>query len=357
MLQNLYSPYLDYDSLSRDLAVPPGDLSVPDFPSTTVRQIGNGHHYRVEYANAYASGQTEFHAQSPAFWMTDVDVSFAGVVRRRTRGENALRIRIGRCGSASYSVAGREVNLDGPTMVLVAEPDGMPAGDVIERGHHQVTSLYMHRSVLGALYAGAEDALPAPLRHFVEGTLRESFMYATPIPPALVECLRDIGACPLDGRSRSIYLQARSLEIVARAVDTVSEGTRHTDTDALNGSVSRMTRRAVSKAQVVLQEHFVSPPSLDVLSQQVGLSRSSLCAGFRALLGKSVHEYAHELRMQQALRLLSEPGVPVTDVAYAVGYNHPSSFSVAIQKRFGMSPRALRARSGVPGAVLDTGND
>ncbi|MGS0894115.1 helix-turn-helix transcriptional regulator [Burkholderia stagnalis] len=344
MLQNLYSPFLDYDSLSRDLTVPPGNLAVPDFPSAVVRQIGNGHHYRVEYANDYADGQTEFHAQSPAFWMTSVDVSFAGVVRRRTRGQNTLRIRIGRRGSASYSVAGREISLDGPTMVLVAEPDGMPPGNVIEHGHHQATSIYLHRNALSALYAGAEDALPAPLRHFVEGTLRESFMYSAPISPALFECLRAVGDCSLDGRGRSIYLHARSLEIVARAVDSVADATRHAGDEAFHGDVSRMTRRAVSKAQTVLQEHFASPPSLDVLSRQVGLSRSSLCAGFRALLGKSVHEYAHELRMQQALRLLGEPGVPITDVAYAVGYNHPSSFSVAIQKRFGVSPRDLRAR-------------
>ncbi|ABB10795.1 helix-turn-helix transcriptional regulator [Burkholderia lata] len=346
MLQNLYSPYLDYDSLSRELAVPPANPSVPDFPSTVIRQIGNGHHYRVEYANAYADGQTEFHAQSPAFWMTSVDVSFAGVVRRRTRGQNTLRIRVGRGGAASYAVGGREISLDGPSMVLVAEPDGMPAGDVTERGHHQVTSICLHRSALSALYAGAEEALPLPLRHFVEGTLTESFMHAGPISPAMFECLRDIGDCSLDGRSRSIYLHGRSLEIVARAIDSVSDATRHAGDEAGHGEVSRMTRRAVSKAQSVLEEHFAAPPSLDVLSRQVGLSRSSLCAGFRTLLGKSVHEYAHELRMQQALRLLREPGVPVTDVAYAVGYNHPSSFSVAIQKRFGMSPRELRARGG-----------
>ena len=346
MLQNLYSPYLDYDSLSRDLAVPATNLSVPDFPSTEIRQIGNGHHYRVDYANAYAEGRTEFHAQSPAFWMTAVDVSFAGVVRRRTRGQNTLRIRIARCGTGSYSVAGREINLDGPSMMLVAEPDGMPAGDVIERGHHQVTSIYLHRSALSALYAGAEDALPTPLRHFVEGTLRESFMHAAPISPVLFDCLQSIGDCPLDGRSRSIYLHGRSLEIVAHAIDSVSDAVQHADDEAGRGEVTRMTRRAVSKAQLVLQEHFAAPPSLDALSRQVGLSRSSLCAGFRTLLGKSVHEYAHELRMQQALRLLREPGVPVTGVAYAVGYNHPSSVSVAIQKRFGMSPRELRARGG-----------
>jgi AraC family transcriptional activator of pyochelin receptor len=344
MLQNLYSPYLDYDTLSKDLMIPPGDLSVPDFPCAAIQQIGSGHHYRVEYTNAYADGWTEFHAQSPACWMASVDVNFARAVRRRTSGRNTLRIRLGRRGVGSYSVAGRQLDLDGPSLTMVAEPDGMPPGEVVEQGRQEVTNIYVHQSSLRALYAGAEAELPAPMRHFVEGTLRESFIHTASISPDLLECLRDVANCSLDGRSRSIYLHAKSMEIVARAIESVHGVSNHADDDPLRGEVSRMTRRAVSKAQIILQEHFISPPALDTLSRQVGLSRSSLCAGFRALLGKSVYEYTHELRMQHALRLLSEPGVPVTDVAYAVGYNHPSSFSVAIQKRFGVSPRALRSR-------------
>lgn len=344
MLQNLYSPYLDYDTLSNDLMIPPGDVSVPDFPCAAIQQIGSGHHYRVEYANAYADGWTEFHAQSPACWMASVDVNFARVVRRRTSGRNTLRIRLGRRGMGSYTVAGRQVNFEGPSLTMVAEPDGMPPGEVVEQGRQEVTNIYVHQNSLRALYAGAEANLPAPMRHFVEGALRESFVHTAPIPPDLLECLRDVSHCSLDGRSRSIYLHARSLEIVARAIESLHGFASNADDDSLRGDVSRMTRRAVCKAQVILQEHFISPPPLDTLSRQVGLSRSSLCAGFRALLGKSVYEYTHELRMQHALRLLSEPGVPVTDVAYAVGYNHPSSFSVAIQKRFGVSPRALRSR-------------
>ena len=170
-------------------------------------------------------------------------------------------------------------------------------------------------------------------------------MHTAPIAPDMLECLQQLADCSMEGRHRSMFLHARSLEILARAMASIPVSERQSDDEHLHGVVSRSTRRAVSKAQVILQENFITPPCLDTLSRQVGLSRSSLCAGFRTLLGKSIYEYAHELRMQQALRLLREPGVPVTDVAYAVGYQHPSSFSVAIQKRFGVSPRALRSRN------------
>ncbi|VVE66834.1 AraC family transcriptional regulator [Pandoraea anapnoica] len=350
MSRNLYSPYidspyLDYGNLSDDLTAAPGTLLFPDSAAARVEQVGNGHHYRLEYCNGYADGRTEFHAQSPAMWMTYADVSFKNVVRRRTHGRNTLRIRISRRGACSYSIDGKHLSLDGPNVGIVAEPENMLPGDVSEQGHHQVTSLCIHRDALRGLYAGEEASLPVPIQHFLDGSLRQSFMHSAPIAPDMLDCLQQLADCSMEGRHRSLFLQARSLEILARAMASISDGMNPSDDEHAHPEVSRMTRRAVSKAQVILQENFVTPPCLDTLSRQVGLSRSSLCAGFRTLVGKSIYEYAHELRMQQALRLLREPGVPVTDVAYAVGYQHPSSFSVAIQKRFGLSPRALRSRS------------
>jgi AraC-like DNA-binding protein len=105
---------------------------------------------------------------------------------------------------------------------------------------------------------------------------------------------------------------------------------------------SLVTSRGVLRAQQILRQRFVSPPSLDDLAREVGVSRSSLCAGFRQIVGRSIGGYIQELRMEQALELLSDSSQPITEVAYSVGYCHQSSFTVAIQRRFGMSPSELR---------------
>jgi AraC-like DNA-binding protein len=88
----------------------------------------------------------------------------------------------------------------------------------------------------------------------------------------------------------------------------------------------------------------VTPPSLEALALDVGLSRSALCTGFRQILGQSVFDYVHDLRMQQALELLNERDASITQIAYAVGYNRASSFTVAVQRHFGTTPSELRRR-------------
>jgi AraC-like DNA-binding protein len=53
--------------------------------------------------------------------------------------------------------------------------------------------------------------------------------------------------------------------------------------------------------------------------------------------------------MQQALAMLNRQDATIAEVAYAVGYGHPSSFSVAVQRRFGTTASELRRR-GLPPA-------
>jgi AraC-like DNA-binding protein len=60
------------------------------------------------------------------------------------------------------------------------------------------------------------------------------------------------------------------------------------------------------------------------------------------VFGQTVYEYINDLRMQRALSMLTQRNASITQIAYDVGFNHPSSFSVAVQRRFGTTPSELR---------------
>lgn len=55
-------------------------------------------------------------------------------------------------------------------------------------------------------------------------------------------------------------------------------------------------------------------------------------------------DYVGDLRMQQAFAMLNRQDAMIAEVAYAVGYGHPPSFSIAVQRRFGTSASELRRR-------------
>lgn len=143
----------------------------------------------------------------------------------------------------------------------------------------------------------------------------------------------------MEGYGRRLFLRAKAIEMICLCFEAMALEDGFGSSEA-----TVMTSRGVLKAQRLLTENFVTPPSLDDLAHDVGLSRSGLCAGFRQMLGQKVFDYIAQLRMQHALALLNQRDASITQIAYAVGYNHPSSFSVAVQRHFGTTPGKLRQR-------------
>ena len=79
--------------------------------------------------------------------------------------------------------------------------------------------------------------------------------------------------------------------------------------------------------------------SVDVLTQEVGISRTQLHRKMKEMTGLSTSEFVRNIRLEQAARLLREQKINVTQVAYAVGFSNLSHFSTLFHRHFGMSPK------------------
>jgi AraC-like DNA-binding protein len=305
--------------------------------------LGHAWHYRIQYASIYATGHGEFCGFSDGFFVATGDCVFTEPIQVLAAAPDMLRVRVATKGRGEYCRPGEApIEVDGPSTLVLIDPAGAPACLGGFEGEYRAVQIYVARPVLKALFDGDEDDLPAVLQDFVADRLDHSVVRRMPLSPALLRCLEDLLGCDSEGRTRRHFIQSKSMEILCHVFDALGHD------DAFGAAeASAITSRGVNKAQAILIENFVSPPSLDDLASEVGLSRTSLTAGFRRLLGQSVFDYIQHLRMEHALKLLNEPGSSITQVAYAVGYNHASSFSVAVQRHFGASPSELRRR--VPG--------
>jgi len=58
--------------------------------------------------------------------------------------------------------------------------------------------------------------------------------------------------------------------------------------------------------------------------------------------GTSFQSLLNEVRAEHATRLLNETRLPITSIAYRLGFNDPSNFRRALRRWTGQSPRALR---------------
>ncbi len=79
--------------------------------------------------------------------------------------------------------------------------------------------------------------------------------------------------------------------------------------------------------------------NIEVLAQEVGLSRSQLYRRVKEITGISCGEFVRNYRLNQAARLLKEnPTIQVAQIAYETGFAHPTNFSTTFKKHFGVSP-------------------
>ncbi len=101
----------------------------------------------------------------------------------------------------------------------------------------------------------------------------------------------------------------------------------------------------LERALSVIEGDLFSKFSLSKLAEDLDVSPSTLLRSFKKDLGMAPSDYVQLRRLDEAMRLLQGGEHPVSDVALLVGYDDLSAFSRAFRKRFGKSPRELRAES------------
>ncbi len=150
--------------------------------------------------------------------------------------------------------------------------------------------------------------------------------------PALAGIARDVMNCRLGGPARRLYLQAKALEALAAliAAGDVMQS-RHL-------GLRPRDHERVREAASLLAARYSEPWTIASLARAVGLNEKKLKAGFRALVGRTVHAYLEDTRLGAAAHLLAGGATSVTEAALAAGYANPSHFAKLFRRRHGVSP-------------------
>ena len=97
----------------------------------------------------------------------------------------------------------------------------------------------------------------------------------------------------------------------------------------------------------ILKAHLRgSPPSIDELAREAGMSASKLKRGFKQVFGIPPYQYYLKAKMGEAKILLQSRGFAISEVGHILGYSNLSKFSQAFKKEFGMTPRQYRGTIG-----------
>jgi AraC-like DNA-binding protein len=92
-----------------------------------------------------------------------------------------------------------------------------------------------------------------------------------------------------------------------------------------------------------LSSHYDQPDlSLKSIQEAIGLSETKVSMLLKNAFQLTFKQYLNKLRITEAKRLLKDVNVPVSDIAYKVGYGHISHFNRVFKELEGMSPNDYR---------------
>lgn len=142
--------------------------------------------------------------------------------------------------------------------------------------------------------------------------------------------------CPYQGLLRHLYLESKSLELIAVALAEADQ--THIPLKKGYDAMRSNDLKRVRRARELVERDLQNPPKLLDLARAVGMPHPRLNCCFREEYGTTVFGYLREIRLNKAKILLDEGRMNVGEVAYEVGYSSLSHFAKAFKSQFGKVP-------------------
>ena len=95
----------------------------------------------------------------------------------------------------------------------------------------------------------------------------------------------------------------------------------------------------IKKAKEIIIANMAEPPSLQELSDQIGLNLKKLKMGFKQIYGDTVYGFLFDHKMEYARKLLDSGSYNVNEVGLKIGYSTGSHFIAAFKKKFATTPK------------------
>ena len=103
------------------------------------------------------------------------------------------------------------------------------------------------------------------------------------------------------------------------------------------------TQKQIAKSvESMITENLQKKITAAELAKLFSVSETTLKTYFKGLYGKNISTYLQEVRMNEAVKQISETNNPISDIATMVGYENQSKFAAVFKKHFNVSPIEYR---------------
>jgi len=155
------------------------------------------------------------------------------------------------------------------------------------------------------------------------------------IKPTVLIVINQMINTNLNNSLKKLYLKGKIYELLSLYFQKEETGNGEYCPYLVNeGDVSK-----IRQAKDIIIARMAEPPTLQELSNEIGLNLKKLKEGFKQVYGDTVYSFLFDYKMEFAKKLLEDNQLNVNEVGLQVGYSTASHFIAAFKKKYGTTPK------------------
>ncbi|WP_243446535.1 helix-turn-helix transcriptional regulator [Sphingosinicella microcystinivorans] len=295
---------------------------------------------RQQFSSDFEAGSCGVIRLSDDLFVLNTNVSFTKGALAAVTGQDFIELHFRLSGRLSLypEIPGNEtVDVDKGALLVWRQPEGMNVMERLEANEPESSmTIYLRPSALERYFGDYTATLPSAVATGLAPQGNGLFFLRMACYPKLIELVRELWSLGIETGRDLVRGEALVMMVLCEIMSMLEDA--HNDSTNIC-RLSDIDVRCLRKAREHICSQYTPPPTIDELAKAVGLSATKLKSGFKALFGKSISQFANELRMQHALDLLRKSDNSILFVAEALGYEYQNSFTVAFRRHFKILPK------------------
>lgn len=194
-----------------------------------------------------------------------------------------------------------------------------------------LVSIVMTIQKFHSLFSNEADYIP-----FLNKDNKEKKYYnQEAFSPAIAVILSQMMNYNLHPSIKELYIKGKVYELISLYFNKSND----TAIDQCPFLADEDNVRRIRKAKEIMISRMAEPPTLNELSDEIGLSLKKLKEGFKQIYGDSVFSFLFDYKMDYARKMLESGQHNVNEVGLKVGYSTSSHFIAAFKKKYGTTPK------------------
>ena len=155
------------------------------------------------------------------------------------------------------------------------------------------------------------------------------------VSPSMAIVLTQFMHYNLNSSIKNLYYKGKAYELLSLYFNRSEDA----DIEQCPFLVDEANVIKIRKAKDIVISRMTEPPTLQELSEEIGLTLKKLKEGFKQIYGDSVFSFLFDYKMEVARKLLESNEYNVNEVGLKVGYSSSSHFIAAFKKKYGTTPK------------------